>query len=262
MKRINVDLHNHLGRMGRFPSFDRVVDVAFNRLGIEGVFSVANCEDYRYEDFVNSSPESYDRVEVRDEKDSVGIYVPQKKILIVKGQEVFTPEGHVLVIGLPKGKNIKSKTLDDSFSEAKDYNAVTIVDHPFYKGGAGPKILDFEPDGWEVYNASAEFWFPKLLPIGANEKSAKFYNEEIRDNHDTGACSFTDGHSPNVIGKSYTMLPLLDKQTPQALINSLRQGIKGVKSFDYLHREPNRTDAFIHAAFMTKDQIMRRLLNK
>jgi len=262
--KVKADLHNHLGRKGKFPNFNKVIDIASNRLGEEGIFSITNCDDYRYENFI--SGKGYEREDFGN-----FIYVPKKRISVIKSQEVFT-KGHLLIIGLPNRKNIKNKIVEDTIKEAKEkYNSIIIANHPFYKSGIGnyminhPKSRDFildNIDSWEVYNASAEFWFPNILPKNANQKSVEFYEKEIKNDYNIGACSFTDGHSPKVIGRSYTIIRQLDRENAQSLINSLRSNIKSVKDFKYLHRESNITDTLVHAIFMFKDQITKKLLKR
>ena len=52
--RVKADLHNHLGRYGIFDSFNETIDFAADRLGENGIFAIANCNDFRYERFINS----------------------------------------------------------------------------------------------------------------------------------------------------------------------------------------------------------------
>lgn len=53
---VNMDLHNHLGKGGRFSSFNEVIDMAQRNLGYGGIFGVVdtNENESRYEKFVNS----------------------------------------------------------------------------------------------------------------------------------------------------------------------------------------------------------------
>ncbi len=249
---MRTDLHNHLGRNGVFPSFDKVIDIAHSRLGDNGIFSVGNCDDFRYENFVDCQREKYERTTIEDNGYPIGIYIPEKNISVLKSQEVFTNEGHILVIGMPKNRNIKSKTLEDTFKEAVDFNAITIVDHPFYKGGVNPeRVLRFNPDGWEVYNASAELSIPLLLPKYANKKSQEFYISNIREKYNIGACAFTDGHSIEVIGRSYTNLDIKDNIS----VDSLRDVIRANKSLENLHMEPAKLDSLVHAYNMVMHKV-------
>ena len=245
-ERIAADLHNHLGRYGIFRSFNDVRDTASRNLGENGILGIVDCDDSRYKNFVEFRG-GYRRADIGN-----AVYVPDKRILIVRGQEVFTKEGHVLVLGVQKGKNIKSKRLEDALKEATDLGGIKIADHPFYRGGIiesikkNPSLLSYF-DSWEVYNAGAELSLFGLLPKNANMKANDFYYIVIRNSgHDVGACSFSDGHSTDIIGRSYTLLPFPNIRNSTALASSLRESLRKTKELVYLINNPSKIDALKH----------------
>ncbi len=256
--KIKADLHNHLGTGGIFPSFNYVINVAEKSLGKGGIFVIANTlqNDFRYEKFAHTQ-EGYERENLGNV-----VYIPEKDILVIKAHEVIKKEGHLLVLGLREGKNITSKTYSDIFKQGKEeHNAIFIADHPFYVEGIGHYIIRgpkereetlSQLDGWEGYNATAELWFPKILPRGANNKAQQFYNEEIKDKYDIGIIATTDGHSVEVIGRSHTILPEIDKTNSVTLNDSLRRSIGKNKSMENLVMRPNKMDAFMHSVNMAK----------
>jgi len=139
-----------------------------------------------------------------------------------------------------------------SIKSALDINGINIAVHPFGKDGLGKHLgIDsnqiYSFDGWEVYNASAELAVPGILPFGANENAAEYYKTLSCYNSNLGACAFTDGHSVEVIGRSYTWLNL-----KTVSIDNLRTAIQQNKNFNNLHMEPAKWDAFKHSVNMIK----------
>jgi len=280
-ERVNVDLHNHLGRNGGKLEPNKVVDIAYGRLGPGGVFGVVNSnpDDYRYERFVDSI--EYEKHEIGDLRN--GVYIPSKNITIIRMQELTKGEGHLLIGGLKRGFNLKErKSLLDSLKEAEDNNTAKILVHPFSKKGAGryleklhndyqwnldsfrfgdcaregvslilgkgehDPILDYlkHLDAIEVLNSQASW--------NANADALIFYRmlkKEFSD-LDIGMCSFSDSHSGFHVAKSSTPIPRLDITSSETLVSSMRSGIRGVKHFGDLHFESLRIAAFKHAVNM------------
>lgn len=257
---VNVDLHNHLGREGKNPGFDETVDIAYNGLGPGGIFGVVNDgpEDKRYERFI-SSIEGRNKYERIFGDDLRMVYVPDKKITIIGVEEVETKQGHMLAAGIPAHKKIqetkKVLSLEDSLKKSQDFGTIKIPVHPFGKDGIGPYLIDHKElleffDALEMYNASAALWIPGILPRKANKKAKEFYYDQIIHYYDIdmGICAFTDGHSPEIIGRSYTSLETLEKSFSEIhLIHNLKKRLRKNKIIENLHMEPAKMDAFKHA---------------
>lgn len=115
MRIVKADLHNHLRTRSRMSGlFNRTIDTARQKLGRGGVIGLVNFSDRRYENF--SGERGYERQDMGN-----ALYTPVQDILVVKGQEVPTQDGHLLVLGLEKDKHLKeNRTLHDSVKEAKD----------------------------------------------------------------------------------------------------------------------------------------------
>jgi len=231
MEKIKVDLHNHLKTLsGMDGLFNKTVDKVRTSLGAEGVIVVVNYEDKRYESFINQK--GYDRINIGN-----AIYIPEKNILIIKGQEIPTKQkNHPLIIGLKENMHLKSgRTLEDTCKEAVDNNGITIGVHPFYVEGVGPYLEKNENllnyfDGIEIHNGEANIWIPGIAPANANKKAQEFY-EKIKDKYDIGAISCSDGHSLYEIGSSYTILEKLNIKNSETLNESLRSSIRRHKDF-------------------------------
>lgn len=255
---MKIDLHNHLGRNGKNPGFDETINLVYNRLGNNSMFGITNCPsgDYRFENFTKQKGKyTHDWL---DEEKRI-LFIPEKQIYIMGTEEVQTKQGHLLVAGMPSNKKIqktdKTLFLEDALKSADDFNGIKIAVHPFSKDGLG-NYLNFNQDlcsnfdGWEVYNASAELAILGILPKDANKNSIEFYNSVIRKNFDVGTCAFTDGHSVEVIGRSYSDYYCIVSDS----LGYLKQRIKQNKSFDNLHMEPAKLDALKHAYNIAKDR--------
>lgn len=252
-----VDIHNHLGRNGDNPGFDETIDIVHRRLGDGGVFGIANSDDYRFEIFVSQGGGRYNRVPVSDGR---AFHVPEKDMLVVKCQEMFTEKGHVLAIAMPFCKNIVSKNTNDAIRETLDLGAVLDAVHPHYKDGIG-EYLEHNIgllqlfSTFEVFNGSA-IWIPGFTPKDANETA--LYSFDIINaidkstslslkgiNIDFGMSASSDSHSVESIGKCYTLLgdfSSLSGDLPRVLDTEFRR----VKSLDKLHQESNRWDVLNH----------------
>ena len=193
LKQVMASLHEHLRTSSRMKNFNRIVDKAKDRLGEGGIVGLINFNDERYERF--SELTGYAREFIG--KPHSALRIVPGDLLIVKGQEVPTQQGHVLIVGLPYGMQLKTgKNLDYTLDEADEFKAIKIIDHPFFIEGLGP-FLESNPqyikrfNAVEVFNGNAELYIPKITNRGANKKALEFYS---RHNYLFPLIS-TDGHS-------------------------------------------------------------------
>ena len=205
---VRADLHNHLRTSSywRRGDFNRAVDVAQRRLGAGGITGLINFSDKRFETFAELP--GYERTFVGESQNA--IYVPQKDILIAKGQEIPTQQGHLLVLGLPKDVHLKDwGDLENTMKEARKNGGSNVADHLFSRSGIGPHIQEklelFEQlDAIEVFNGEADLWFPGLMPRNANPKALRFY--QGYNPSGVGALTTGDGHSFDEVGRCWTAL--------------------------------------------------------
>jgi len=231
MAKVKADLHNHLRTsiISYDSDFNKAINLAQKRLGEKAIFGVVNFADRRYEQFVELK--GYERVYVGENKN--GVYVPEKKVLVVKGQEIPTKEGHLLVIGLEHEKHLKSgRSLEDALKEVKDLGAIAIADHPFGFEGIGNyleknKNLINDLEAIEVHNAEASFGLPfGPLPIRANKNAQKFYSNIKKDFPNLGALSTSDGHSMYELGRNWTEIEMPDIENKNNFVSSLKESIR------------------------------------
>jgi hypothetical protein len=95
--KVNADLHNHFSTFENIGDcFNKAINRAKRNLKENGIFAVINAQDKglgRYETFLGLR--GYKRVDLGN-----SLYVPEQEIYVIKGQEVFTQGGHILVLGL------------------------------------------------------------------------------------------------------------------------------------------------------------------
>ncbi len=224
--KIKADLHNHFATIGSdINNFNEAIDAIRKKLGEGGICGLVNFEDKRYEAF--SGLKGYEREDIGN-----AVYVPEKQVLVVKGQEVPTKQGHLLVLGLQKDVFLrKARSLEDTIKEARDNNGIIIADHPFYKCGIGNYLAKNEKpleeiDAIEVYNGEANLYIPLITRIGTNTKAQVFYEFAKKYYPDLGSFVSSDGHSLYEIGSSWMKIPEPCLKNSETLTKSLRKGIK------------------------------------
>lgn len=213
---VKADLHNHLSKDDSVGNgyFNRLVDTTRERLGENAIVGVINRFDTKYEDLI--CQKGYDREVI--ERNGSAVYVPEKKIYIVKGQEVTTSQGGLLVLGIPKNVHIlEGKSLENTLKESQEKWGIILATNLYNH----PNVLNYllknsilleKIDGVETYNGKAEALFPGVLSrYNLNQHSKAFYNFVQKEYSHLGAISSSNGDSFYEIGSSYTELPIPDK---------------------------------------------------
>lgn len=261
-----MDPHFHLQIRGDMSgvNFNRVVDFTAERLGWNGTLGLTSfpdmVEDKKFEEFIQRP--GHERITFGN-----AIYVPEKGVWIVKVQEVPAylngHEVHLLFFGLPIGRYVTGRrNILDIISEGKDLGAKLVFDHPAYTHGIQPHlekhqelIVKLMPhaDGWEIFNAEAEFnlgnlpLVSRVFPPEANEKASVFYQEHIEPFFPhVKPIKSSDGDSLREIGRGQT----------RTFIPGWEDVSDGYKLTDYLFKgisksggqtESSRRDGAIHA---------------
>jgi predicted metal-dependent phosphoesterase TrpH len=252
MRPVRADLHNHLKTSSRMLDGDvtEAASVAFNKLGYGGVLGVINFNDDRYEKVLDVS--SHAGREIGN-----ATYFAVVDILVVKGQEVPTQQGHLLVIGIERNYHLKPyQSLEYTLDEADEVNAIKGADHPFHHQGLGPFLREnpkyIERFNFiETHNGEAAFSAFGLLPKYANEVAQDFYNEVKIDFPDIASISSSDGHSFREIGRSWTELYMPDNysdlQTSEQVLEYLGRGLRARRhNFQTEQRKNSKLAALIH----------------
>jgi len=147
------DLHTHLFTTwdkGRFSlergsrESDAILD-AIRDKGLDGIV-LANFADYRYEKFVRDMRRWGDMkyIPVKNLGNALVVVDKEetKEIKIIRGEEVPTPQGHVLVIGMDYGCNIgQGRTLTEVCKIARSSGASIVSAHTFYSQGVREELV-------------------------------------------------------------------------------------------------------------------------
>lgn len=248
---IKADLHNHLRTSHNMQGLlVPTLRTAKRNLGAEGIVGIVNFSNFgnncRYNQLLEQSKESFHTLDL-----DRAFHIPEYNLTLIKGQEVPTKQGHLLVIGIPKNSHLEDdKDLDYSLKQARDLDTVIIADHPFSHGGLGnyllqnPKLLHCF-DGWEIHNGESAI-FPR-----ANENAGlAYYDGTPLSHYGVGAVSSSDGHSISEIGRSSTNLALDPQETRISgnyLIANLRQAVKKATPHDCIKTD-SKLGALWHIA--------------
>lgn len=217
--KVKADLHNHLRTSSNLQQrdFNLAIDTARQRLDENGIFALVNFADRRYEQFIGLP--GYERIYLGDKKQ--GVYVPEKRVLVVKGEEIGTRQGHLLVLGLGYKQHLKQgRSLEDTLKEAKEQRSICIADHAFSHNGIGsyleanPELIR-ELDALEVHNGET---LPK-----ANKRALDFYLSQLLTKNYIGALASSDGHSFYELGRSWTRINF--PEPSNQFIENLRRSI-------------------------------------
>lgn len=270
MRKVNADLHNHLksGVIIKDMAFDGVVERVRQRLDRGGILGVTNFVDItkRF-----STDHLHRKVFPTDfhyeqmlchldcEKENFGwaFYVPEKDILVVKGDEVVTKDGHVLALGIEEYKTLKAdRPVEETLREARAMGAINVLVHPCSVAGIGKKklleVLKYSPefvDAVEVHNSQA-VWIPKVTPRHANRIARAVYTARALDwGLDIGSFVSSDGDSVREIGTSYMTLdmPSYKGMKPEMLKETLRRAVRGHKDLKGKVRR-NELGMLLHGA--------------
>jgi len=272
-----VDLHNHWGEYAetvRDIGFDGVVHQVNDSLGERGVFGVTDFfgvgESFLHYGVFSNLPQK--KLERRDLGNA--IYVPEKDILVVRGEEIqveyLGKELHLLVLGNPNpGSSITVGIgLFDALDWIRKLGYVTVIDHPFFTHGIlksisrkDGKLLDYilnNVDAIEVHNGSA-------ISPGANRKAQDFY-VKMRDRFpNLGGLISSDAHSLEEIATSFTYLGIRegfeDLKTPGDVIDMLRFAIRSSKN-PTGPRKTNYKGAIRHAVNLVKEQGIKKVVER
>lgn len=245
--KVRADLHTHLSKLRDSYDFNKIMDKARENLGPEGVLGVTCFDDNRYKCLANSP--GYKREKIRN-----GFYVPDKKILVVKTQEVFSEHGHLLAVGLPEDESIKSRKLTDIINEAGDLGVGIIAVHLFTRRGLG-KFLIRNPEylqqlaGIEIHNGEAFY---------ANQRAKDFF-EIIKDNYKIGGLSNSDGHYLFEIGSSNSLIERPVYTDSEKLSASLNKAISAHTDYSKDVMHPSFLGGVLHAGSVARRRIIKGL---
>ncbi len=219
MVKVKADFQNHFTTKSRVLNPIKVAKTVQNKLGKYGLSGLINYQDQRYEAFEKNA-------EGHGHNLGNAIYFNSENVIVVKGEEIPTADGDLLVVGTNVGKHLTARrTLEESLKEARDNNGITIITTPFYRSSVGEKLKKnpklFELcDAVEAYNGLAG----KI----ENEMADNLYVEHFIDYPHLGALASSDGHTFNEVGLCYTELEMPEYEeikNADELQDALREAI-------------------------------------
>ena len=236
----SIDLHSHATVTYKgIPDIKQLADHCI-KIGLDCIV-FTNFFDSRYEDLKKTWPSLRHFYEMQDFGRLFYAYNGDKILMVIKGQEVPTKQGHILTVGA--ASNIQDyRNLDETIKEAKDKDAIIIADHPFTKvwGGIGKENLEEYLDKYdaiEIFNSQNIALLP-LIPILDQRGSNDLAREFSRQNNLPGVAT-SDSHRLNEIALSYiTFKKSINYYDSDLVISSLRSIIKS-KDFENVTRYNN-----------------------
>ncbi|MBI2452166.1 hypothetical protein HYV50_03760 [Candidatus Pacearchaeota archaeon] len=231
METIKADLHNHFTTKSRVLDANKVADRVYEALGNGGICALVNYDDRRFEGFA-------ERAEPIGNRLGNAVYFHDRNVLVIKGEELSTQQGDLLVLCLEEGKHLtQRKNLEDSLKEANDHNGIIILPHPYFHSRVGgtieqnPKYFDYI-DGIEIHNGNAS----RKANIRAQWLAGKTnFNNACEKYLHIGWLASSDGHSFKEVGSSYTILklPNIKFSSSEGIIKELRNAIRLGGSYGY-----------------------------
>lgn len=197
MERIRTDLHNHFTTKSRVLDPNKVADTVYLSLGSGGICALVNYDDQRYEAFAKVAEPHVTNL-------GNSLHFKDRNILIVKGEEVPTGDGDLLILGLEEGKHLSQrKGIEYHLQEVAEENCITVLTSPFFMSEVGAIIRENPRfakliDGIETHNGEAT--------RKANAQAFELFKLLYYDKgyQDLGFLSCSDGHSFQEVGTSTT----------------------------------------------------------
>ena len=209
--------------------FNNVIDRAHKKLGDGGILGITNYHDERYERFAQRP--GYERQNLGN-----AVYIPERDMLIVKGQTIPTKEGPLCAMGISSRKHVPEHlSLEETIKVIQEQNGIIIVPGPYRLCGIGA-FLESRPhylescDAIEVFNGQGTLWLPGLLERHANERAAAWYKRMKQTYTHLGAITASNGSSLREIGRNNTLMEMPEcysaLQTKEDVIATLRHAIR------------------------------------
>ncbi|MBI2630418.1 hypothetical protein HYW76_04930 [Candidatus Pacearchaeota archaeon] len=241
IKNVKADLHTH-GWCGQETGFGQIVLRVLGETGKRDLATFAqrcfdeeqntlgamvNFNDTRYEKITNTRGKIGRDYELYDDHRQrfAGVYDKKTGLwsVMIRGQEIPTDQGHVLIIG--GDKNIDDRKIEDVLKQAEDMGALKIADHPLAEYGWLGKIwtrggrLSLGRNNLEEYKER----FDGIEVVNSNFMD--LIEETNRIAEELGLPKFcsSDSHTLRNMFSSYMIFPEVDLTSWERLIESIRQ---------------------------------------
>ena len=277
---LNVDFHNHLQTGSDFRKTPQTFKEKFRNLFLEegisdlteilnklmdvelDVIYVTNYEDSRYEEWtsVEQLQKAANAGYEIEQGDYFTFFKKGNKIKALgKSQEIPTAQGHVLISGMKRGKNIPSgSSLEETLSGTEERELKT-ADHPYalvehsgtLRNSEDPERDAYMFDGLEKNGNFSPFSFPFSIANYLAKRASKKYHKPLVTN--------SDGHHPKDIGKTYNTFDssYLDYSSEQSFRDSITYAVKD-NNFERTFKPIPFLRVFHHALMMVLYKIFKK----
>lgn len=206
MRIIKADLHNHFTHRSKILDVNRLADIVYQRGGNGAICALVNYDDKRFEAFADRA----EKASPRATRIGNAVYFPDRNIYIVKGEEVPTQEGDLLVLATEEGIHLsQGQPLEYSLKEGEEKGGIPIITTPYFMSKVGktiknsPGLFAKSPIVIEVHNGEAT--------KNANRQAYELYRWlKARLDNDVAAVVNSDGHSFREVFSSYTKFTVDD----------------------------------------------------
>lgn len=219
---VDADLQNHWSTFSRVLDADKVADTARERLGEGGVVGLVNYDDCRYEAFARQAERVTDSNNLGN-----GFLFSERDVLVVRGQEVKTESGDLLIFGLEEGVHLKKgMSLEATIKDSHQKGGIVVITTPYFMSKVGEEI-ETNPDLLREV-AAIETHDGGIMSRAANKKAKELYRR-FGEKYGLGELASSDGHSFFEVGGSTSMLEMPSGYTgiqeASELRGLLREGI-------------------------------------
>ena len=232
---VRADLHTWVRTTNVFKpgDFDRVIDIAYERLGHGGIVVIVDAfDEVRY----GKLPSTAQKYEKLFEKAGNFTYVAERGIYLVRGERVYTENGSVLVLGLNEDERLMNRdgktSLDYALKKAEDYQGSIVL----CNSDSGNKAREyFSKDreklkkvvAIERSNASNVLGSKITKPnLNANQEAELFYQMMKVHFPHLGGIRTSGGHSINEIGRGWTELLRFRGETSEDMKKYLKESLR------------------------------------
>lgn len=214
-----IDLEVHWTTKSRALEAEQLFDRARETLGPNSVVGLVNCKDRRFEALKKG----------RFTDLGNAVYSPDHKIIIVKGQEVKTADGDLLVMGhMPEVHLPDYSSLESTLRQSCEIGGINIATTPYHGKSRIPQVLEENPSLWryldalEIKNAN--------MSRKTNERALELYSRGMLHNVNLGAIGSSDAHRFADVGRAYfesaTLPDLAEIDTSQKVVDVLREEVR------------------------------------
>jgi len=248
-KTINVDFHNHLQTGSAFrikpkgfrekvlnmfleEGFSELTGILDKVMKTElDVLYVTNYEDQRYETWTSKEQLEIVRevgYEI-EQGDYFTFFKKGDKIKVLgKSQEIPTAQGHVLISGVKRNKEIPSNnSLEETFGETEEGELKT-ADHPYALVEHSGTLRNSEDPELDAYMFDALEKNGNFSCISMPFSPANYLAERASKKYQMPLVVNSDGHHPKDIGKTYNTFDssYIDYSSEQSFRDSITYAIR------------------------------------